>query len=89
MNIIIDLPDDILYLILNNLFNYDIFNIYLTCKKINRLMNNPQFINHIVTRYHPIVFDSWDMYCSKCNLNSNLRICGIGEQGRGSIWCRH
>ena len=82
---LLDLDDDIVYEIFYKLYNYDIFNINATCKKFNNIINNKTFIDYILNRYHPIVFDSWDLYCHKCNLH----IYRIGNNNIDSIWCKH
>ena len=83
---ILDLPDDIINQILKKLYNYDLFNIVASCKKMRILINDPSFINYILHRYHPLVFNSDDLYCHKCNLHI-YRINCIKEMD--NIWCRH
>lgn len=83
---ILDLPDDIQYEIFYKLYNYDIFTFNITCKKINSLMRTEIFKNYILNRYHPLVFNSDDLYCHKCNLHI-YRINAINKMD--NIWCRH
>ena len=79
----INLPHDIIYYILQKLYNYEIFQLNSTCKLLHELITDRKFTDYIIYRAHPIVFDSWDLYCQKCNLQ--YRINNKIE----SIWCRH
>ena len=80
------LPDELIILIMKKLYNYDIFNLNLVCRKIHIIIDSKSFIDYILTRYHPIVFNSDDLYCSKCNLHI-YRINYIHDID--NIWCRH
>ena len=65
---IIDLPDEIIYIIFFNLNNEDIFMLNKICKKFDTLLKDDDFIDYIWFRYHPLVFNILDNYCHKCNL---------------------
>ena len=78
-----NLPDDVIKNIICKLYNYDIFNLTVSCKKMNSLIIERTFIDYILRREHPLVFDSWGIYCSKCNLRTYNSI------NKENIWCRH
>lgn len=63
-----NLCDDLIKEILDYLPNEDIFNMMLINNYYNKLMTQKSYINHIVYRDHPPVFNNIDNYCSICNL---------------------
>lgn len=65
---ILDIPDDLLYIIFLSLTNQDIFNLNKICKNFKLLTNDKIFINDIWIRYQPLTFNRIDNYCKYCNL---------------------
>ena len=83
---LLHLPEEIIVLIIKKLYNYDIFNLNSTCSKFHNIICSKYFIDYILTRYHPLVFNSDDLYCHKCNLHI-YRINYM--QDLDNIWCQH
>lgn len=81
-----NLPEELIILIMKKLYNYDIFSLNQVCRNYNKIINTDNFILHLQTRYHPLVFDSWDTYCQFCNIH----IYKIDESIiKNCIWCKH
>ena len=66
---IYNLPNEIIELIFRNSYNYDIFNLHRVCHKFYQIINDSNFIEFLQSRYHPIVFNSDDLYCHVCNFH--------------------
>lgn len=63
---ILNLPDEIIYLIFYFLNNEDVIKLNKICNKFKLLIND-DFIDNIIYRNHPLVFNSNDNYCNICN----------------------
>jgi len=64
-----DLPSELLYEIFYFLPNQDIIENLFINKKIFNLTQKNIFIDNILYRNHPMVFNSFGNFCLKCNLN--------------------
>lgn len=62
------LCEDLLREILDFLPNEDIFNMYLVNNEYNKLITEPSYIQYIIYRPHPPVFNNIDNFCYICNL---------------------
>jgi len=81
-----NLPTELIIVILQKLYNYDIINCNKTCKLFNSIIKSELFNNYLLTRNHPLVFNSDDLYCHKCNIHI-YKINSIRE--KYNIWCKH
>lgn len=79
-----NLCDDLIKEILDYLPNEDIFNMMTLNKYYNKLMTQKSYIDHIVYRNHPAVFNNIDNYCSICNLKL-IFFCDFDE----ILHCNH
>ena len=62
------LCDDLNLCIIEFLDNESIYNISYLNKYYNRLVTEPDFIEYLQYREHPIVFNVIDNLCTKCNI---------------------
>ena len=83
---LINLPEDLIIKILLFSYNSELFELYKTCNRFKNIMNNNSFKNIILSRNHPLVFNSDDLYCHKCNLKI-YKINTINLEN--NIWCKH
>ena len=80
-----DLSYELLYEIFDFLPNEDITeNLYIN-KRIFYLTQNEIFVENIMYRDHPMVFNIYGNYCNKCNLNIFI-IC---EDEFRTLSCKH
>lgn len=81
-----NLPSDLIIDILKKLYNYDILNVNQLNIKFKELINSDYFIKYLRLRDHPLVLDTWDTYCHKCNFHVKyLLVSSINN----CIWCKH
>ena len=62
------LPYELIIQIFKYLPNEDILKLNKLCKYIKEYTNNKMFINEILYRKHPLVFNQIDNYCNICNI---------------------
>ena len=79
------LPSGIIYEIIYFLNNEDILKMISVNKKINKLMSSKTFIEEIVYRDHPLVFNQLDNLCEYCNFKTIL----LSECDKDFIFCKH
>ena len=80
-----NLPNDILFIIFSKLYNYDISILFSLNKKIKEVIKTDFFLKYLLRRYHPLVFNSNDLYCNICNIH----IFRINDKNKIIIRCKH
>jgi hypothetical protein len=65
---LLKLPEEMIYNILEYLLNEELFDICNVNKKINIMIKSPDFREYLMYRDHPIVFNKLDNLCDLCNL---------------------
>lgn len=63
-----NLCDDINLHIIEYLDNETIFDLACVNKYFNSITTNDDFIEYLQYRQHPMVFNSIDNFCTKCNI---------------------
>ena len=61
--------DELIQEILYFLTNEDLMENQFLNTKFYKIINDESFIDYILYRNHPLVFNKFDNYCQKCNLN--------------------
>ena len=79
-----NLCEDLIKEILDYLPNEDIFNMSLLNNYNNKLITEKSYIEHIIYRSHPVVFNNIDNFCSICNLKL-IFLCDLNN----IIRCNH
>ena len=79
-----NLCNDLTKEILDYLPNEDIFNMSLINNYYNKLITDKVYINYIIYRPHPPVFNNIDNFCFICNLKLIL-LCDFNK----IIRCNH
>jgi len=80
-----NLPDDILLIIFSKLHNYEISILFYLNKRIKEIIKSDFFFKYLLRRYHPLVFNSKDLYCKICNIH----IFRINDKNKMIIRCNH
>lgn len=80
-----NLPDEILFIIFSKLPNYEIFSLINTNKSIKAIIKQDFFLSYLLRRWHPIVFNSSDLYCKICNIH----IYRINDKNKIFLKCNH
>lgn len=80
-----NLPDDLLYIIFSKLNNYEISILFTLNHRIKKVIKSDFFFKYLLRRYHPMVFNSNDLYCHKCNIG----IYRINDKNQTIIRCKH
>ena len=80
-----NLPDDILFIIFSKLHNYEISILFYLNKRIKEIIKSDFFFKYLLRRYHPLVFNSNDVYCRICNIH----IFRINDKNKMIIRCNH
>lgn len=80
-----NLPDDILFIIFSKLHNYEISILFYLNKRIKEIIKSDFFFKYLLRRYHPLVFNSNDVYCKICNIH----IFRINDKNKMIIRCNH
>lgn len=79
------LPDEILFTIFSKLPNYEIISLMNTNKSIKATIKTDFFISYLLRRWHPMVFNSHDLYCNICNIH----IYRINDKNKTFLKCNH
>ena len=79
------LPIELLYIIFSKLHNYEITSLLDVCKTFRKTIKTNFFLSYLLTRYHPMVFNSKDRYCDICNIH----IYRINDKNKRIIQCNH
>ena len=80
-----NVPDDILFIIFSKLHNYEISILFYLNKRIKEIIKSDFFFKYLLRRYHPLVFNSNDLYCRICNIH----IFRINDKNKMIIRCNH
>lgn len=80
-----NLPYELLYEIFYYLPNEDIVDNLFINKKIYELTKSNIFMENIMYRDHPMVFNVLGNYCSRCNLNMFI-VC---DENFRTMICKH
>ena len=80
-----NLPEDILFIILSKLDNFNIIKSLLLSSYIKSVIKSDFFIKYLLRRHHPMVFNSNDRFCHICNLH----IYRINDKNKFFIHCDH
>lgn len=80
-----NLPIELLYIIFSKLHNYEIISLLNVNKLFRKTIKTTFFLSYLLTRYHPMVFNSEDRYCHMCNIH----IYRINDKNKRIIRCNH
>ena len=79
------LPDEILFIIFSKLPNYEIISLINTNSSIKTTIKTDFFLSYLLRRWHPMVFNSNDLYCNICNIH----IYRINDKNKTFLKCNH
>jgi hypothetical protein len=77
------LPYELIIIICEYSYNESVFAITLINKHWSEICNYKTFLEYVIYRDHPVVFNLIDNYCLKCNLS-----CAILVDEK-YIFCKH
>lgn len=80
-----NLPEDILFIILSKLDNFNIIKLLSLSSYIKSVIKSDFFIKYLLRRHHPMVFNSNDRFCHICNIH----IYRINDKNKFFIHCDH